>query len=450
MMRAVRLYGPLAKEFGKVHHLDVSNTAEAVRALETNFPGFAMRLRDLGDQGYGYRISCGKKRGQIKVVEDEINSPVSGDIYISPVLTGSKKQGMFGIIAGAVLIIASFYFPPLLGLAAKTTAAISAGMLNAGIAMALTGVVQMLTPVPSMKAGREASNTPSFMFNGVVNTQAQGHPVPFGYGEMIVGSAVISAGMSSVEIPVNGSGSGTGGTEMGFPMLRATFGGNVYLDFTGEVINGVRAVAWFSGAGVPLQFTRTDNVSNFAGGTSDWNKHTKLSDFRLVDPQGATRRVRMCMKRHGAAGRTSAIVLSTLEERVRDDGLVSNFKFTAPNAVLDQSGGLDAIVGGSKNAPAYYEKSLALSLTESGAANERNDAINRGEQEGVFKSQTGTPVVFVPKLYCWMTPAVRDYLATDDGKRISVVATQVRSYDEVSGQYESLVTTTGEIRIRKQ
>jgi predicted phage tail protein len=36
-----------------------------------------------------------------------------------------------------------------------------------------------------------------------VNTTAQGHPVPVGYGRMIVGSAVISAGIDVDEIPVD-------------------------------------------------------------------------------------------------------------------------------------------------------------------------------------------------------------------------------------------------------
>jgi len=45
----------------------------------------------------------------------------------------------------------------------------------------------------------------SYVFNGAVNTTAQGHPVPVGYGRMIVGSAVISAGIDVDEIPVDES-----------------------------------------------------------------------------------------------------------------------------------------------------------------------------------------------------------------------------------------------------
>ena len=45
----------------------------------------------------------------------------------------------------------------------------------------------------------EKLNTPSYLFNGAVNTTAQGHPVPIGYGRLIVGSAVISASIVTTE-----------------------------------------------------------------------------------------------------------------------------------------------------------------------------------------------------------------------------------------------------------
>ncbi len=43
-------------------------------------------------------------------------------------------------------------------------------------------------------------NQPSYVFNGPVNTTAQGQPVPIGYGRLIVGGAVISAGISIDDI----------------------------------------------------------------------------------------------------------------------------------------------------------------------------------------------------------------------------------------------------------
>jgi predicted phage tail protein len=79
--------------------------------------------------------------------------------------------------------------------------------------MIIGGVIQLLTPVPKGSAANTAANAPSYVFNGAVNTQAQGNPVPLLYGRMIVGSAVISAGISAEDyVPVETSvGYGYGG-----------------------------------------------------------------------------------------------------------------------------------------------------------------------------------------------------------------------------------------------
>ena len=56
-------------------------------------------------------------------------------------------------------------------------------------------------PTPkATEPSERPENKPSYSFNGAVNTTAQGHPVPVGYGRLIVGSAVISAGIDVDEI----------------------------------------------------------------------------------------------------------------------------------------------------------------------------------------------------------------------------------------------------------
>ena len=62
------------------------------------------------------------------------------------------------------------------------------------------GIIQMLVPVPKTGDPSERpENKPSTYFDGAVNTMAQGHPVPLGYGKLMVGSAVISAGLTVEE-----------------------------------------------------------------------------------------------------------------------------------------------------------------------------------------------------------------------------------------------------------
>ncbi len=102
-------------------------------------------------------------------------------------LTGSKRGGLFQIVLGAVLIAASFV-PGL--------SAFAPVLLHMGLAMVMGGVVQMLSPqATGLGTGDTGDNGASYNFNGAVNTQAQGNPVPLLYGRMIVGSSVISAGI---------------------------------------------------------------------------------------------------------------------------------------------------------------------------------------------------------------------------------------------------------------
>jgi len=49
-------------------------------------------------------------------------------------------------------------------------------------------------------SGESVANKPSYLFNGARNTMTQGNPVPVGFGELGVGSQVISAGIRSVQI----------------------------------------------------------------------------------------------------------------------------------------------------------------------------------------------------------------------------------------------------------
>ncbi|WLW63689.1 tail assembly protein [Achromobacter sp. PD1] len=185
-LREVRLYGRLGARFGRVHRLAVCSTAEAIRALCVLMPGFERELSESELHGVRYACFLGKRN----IGEDDIGHPVGSDsIRIAPVLAGAKRGGLFQTILGAVLIVAG---------AAVNVFAPGAGtpFMQLGAAMALGGVIQMLSP---QQRGLSARDSPehgaSYNFNGAVNTSAQGNPAPLLYGRMIVGSAVISAGI---------------------------------------------------------------------------------------------------------------------------------------------------------------------------------------------------------------------------------------------------------------
>lgn len=178
--RTIRLYGVLGTKFGRVHHLAVNSAAEAIRALAIMIPGFEKFLAESKDNGFSYSIFIGRDN----IGHEQLRNPVGqDDIRIAPIVIGSKRGGLFQTIVGVVLMVASIWYPPL---------------FNVGLALTLGGVSQMLAPQPpGLGSSDSPNNKPSYSFNGPVNTRAQGNPVPLPYGELIVGSAVISAGIYS-------------------------------------------------------------------------------------------------------------------------------------------------------------------------------------------------------------------------------------------------------------
>lgn len=208
--RKVILSGELSARFGREHELAVNSPAEAIRALCANFPEFRDFVSTSEDRNVAYRVIT--DREVMPGIED-INNPFSQTLHIVPVISGAgggfKKFAK--IVVGAALIAASFYLPvaPLLS---GFTFSLSSIAFGIGQSLVLGGISSILSPQPKTAAGAaeprygttdssstSADNQPSYTFNGPVNTTAQGHPVPVGYGRMIVGSAVISAGITSDE-----------------------------------------------------------------------------------------------------------------------------------------------------------------------------------------------------------------------------------------------------------
>lgn len=190
-MRTIRLYGDLGANFGREFSLSVESPAEAIRALSYQIKGFKKYLIDAEKNGLQFRVFAHKS--EIKNINQlSLNSP--GEIRIVPVIMGAN--GEFRAIAGTALIIAAGFIEVGSGGAMTPFASF---LFNTGWAMVIGGAAEVLTrgmiknPTPPEKA----DNKPSFAFQGPVNTTGQGHPVPVGYGTMIVGGGVISASISA-------------------------------------------------------------------------------------------------------------------------------------------------------------------------------------------------------------------------------------------------------------
>ena len=74
-------------------------------------------------------------------------------------------------------------------------------MVYLGAALVLSGVSDMLFPVPKPREFRsEEDPRLSFSFSGAQNTSRAGTPVPLVYGTMITGSVVISGAVDTQQV----------------------------------------------------------------------------------------------------------------------------------------------------------------------------------------------------------------------------------------------------------
>jgi predicted phage tail protein len=191
MLRKIKLYGALAKFIGhRVLEADVASAAEAVRFLLANWPELEAHMND-----QHYRVSIGTYDLDL----EELHHPAgAAPISFVPVIAGAGAVGR--ILAGIALIALSFLIIPL-GIAAAG-AGIATAVGLAGANLLLGGIAQLLTPTPKVAQGSDGQDDPrkSYSFSGIQNVSRAGVPVPIVYGETVVGSVLISAGIDTVQV----------------------------------------------------------------------------------------------------------------------------------------------------------------------------------------------------------------------------------------------------------
>ena len=185
MLKTIKLYGILAKRFGKEFRLDVENTREAMRALSVQVPGFEHFMLHAHEQGLEFAVFQDKQN----IGESEIDMSTNAKVIkVVPKVIGSG--GAVQAIIGAVLIVvgAVLMFVPggqPLGMA----------LIGAGIGMLVGGIAMMLMPkTETTQDENQDGNKANKGFGGAVTTVAQGNPVPVLYGQREIGGFIASAG----------------------------------------------------------------------------------------------------------------------------------------------------------------------------------------------------------------------------------------------------------------
>jgi predicted phage tail protein len=171
---------------------DVATAAEAVRFLLANWPELEAHMSD-----QHYRVSI----GTYDIDLEELHHPAgAAPISFVPVVAGAGAVGRIlagiAIIAFAIVTAGAGLIAGL-GLGFGASTAISIGLV--GLSLVVGGIAQLLTPTPKISKD-EADPRKSFSLSGIQNTSRAGVPVPVVYGETLVGSVVISAGIDIVQV----------------------------------------------------------------------------------------------------------------------------------------------------------------------------------------------------------------------------------------------------------
>lgn len=230
-IHTIKLYGVMRQKFGKEIKLSGHSAAATIR-------GFALQNKEFGDalvQGF-FRVLRGEKlKSAIPYAENEIGAEIgsqSQTFHLIPVPAGSKKGGLFGVIAGVFIMAAAIICAPWTGGASlavgvasggefavgAAAAGLTAGGMSFGAAMGATafmgisygsialfglgltlmGVAQMTAKAPDTSIN-EAEGNESAVISGPQNTAQQGVPVPLVYGKTMTGSIVIASNLTAVD-----------------------------------------------------------------------------------------------------------------------------------------------------------------------------------------------------------------------------------------------------------
>ena len=201
MLRKVKLYGELAKFVGyKEFEVELNTVGKAVSFLIHNFPKVE---RFMSPKYYQVKV------GNYDIDESELAYPVGQeDIHFIPAISGAGR-GFGKILLGAALIGAAFFVPQGLALSKgigtgfgfAKAGALAKGMVYVGASLVLSGVSDLLFPLPEpQKFSSEEDPQLSFNFSGVQNTSRAGTQVPIVYGEIVTGSVVISSAVDTNQV----------------------------------------------------------------------------------------------------------------------------------------------------------------------------------------------------------------------------------------------------------
>lgn len=208
MLRDVYIYGHLAERYGD-HPIsvDITSPIEAVRALNATYKGFLQHIRS---GSYHILVRNGDRYFDVGDENLGIELGASSEVHIVPVVAGSKNSsGVLKIVLGVALVAGALFFAPAAAAGGLGAVAIGAGGMGItygqiamiGVSLAIAGAASLLSPEPKTKDKKDDS---SYIISPSENVSEQGAAVPIVIGRYLVGSVVMSMGLTTEQIGTAG------------------------------------------------------------------------------------------------------------------------------------------------------------------------------------------------------------------------------------------------------
>ena len=198
MLKKIKVYGTLRKFLGQAEfEVDLNTPREAISFLVCNFKGIE---KHMADQFYTIQV------GARVITEDLLNFKSQDDIKIIPIVHGN----FFQILLGAGALFAKSAIPAKILGSTLISTVVTSTLATVGTSMVIDGVTSMLTPqqnTSSAVSGQDSLDpsalASNYSFTGLTNISNAGVPVNLVYGEILVGSIVVSNGVDTVQVEGN-------------------------------------------------------------------------------------------------------------------------------------------------------------------------------------------------------------------------------------------------------
>ena len=192
MLKKIKVYGTLRKFLGQAEFkVDLNTPREAISFLVCNFQGIEEHM---AEQFYTIQV------GARVITEDLLSFRSQDDIKIIPVVHGNFLPILLG--AASLFTASTITAGTFLG----STLLVSA-LTTMGTTLIIDGVTSILTPqetTQSAVSGQDSTDpsalASNYSFTGLTNISNAGVPVNLVYGEILVGSIVVSNGVDTVQV----------------------------------------------------------------------------------------------------------------------------------------------------------------------------------------------------------------------------------------------------------